>query len=109
MKLIIAIVHERDKQAVNDALLQAGHQFTIVASTGGFLRDGNTTLLIGAKDKVVDDVIGVIRGCCSAREQYVTQPAPDILGAGGGMKNPVKVTVGGAIIFVVDVEKFERV
>ena len=109
MKLIIAIVHERDKQAVNDALLQAGHQFTIDASTGGFLRDGNTTLLIGAKDKVVDDVIGVIRGCCSAREQYVTQPAPDILGAGGGMMNPVKVTVGGAIIFVVDVEKFERV
>ena len=109
MKLIITIVHERDKQAVNDALLQAGHQFTIVASTGGFLRDGNTTLLIGAKDEVVEDVIGVIRGCCSAREQYVTQPAPDILGAGGGMMSPVKVTVGGAIVFVVDVEKFERV
>lgn len=109
MKLITAIVQERDKQAVNDSLLQAGHQFTIVASTGGFLRDGNTTLLIGAKDDVVEDVIDAIRECCSAREQYVTQPAPDILGAGSGMMSAVKVTVGGAIVFVVDVEKFERV
>ena len=109
MRLIIAIVHERDKQAVSDALLQAGHKFTVVASTGGFLRDGNTTLLIGAKKEDVDGVIEVLRGCCSTREQFVTQPAPDILGAGGGMMTPVKVNVGGAIIFVVDVEKFERV
>ena len=109
MKLIIAIVHERDKQAVSDSLLQAGHKFTIVASTGGFLRDGNTTLLIGAENETVDEVIDVIRGCCSSRDQFVTQPAPDILGAGGGMMNPVKVTVGGAVVFVVDVEKFERV
>ena len=109
MKLIIAIVHQRDKQRVNDALLQAGHKFTVVASTGGFLRDGNTTLLIGSEKDKVDDVLIVLRECCSTREQFVTQPAPDILGAGGGMMNPVKVTVGGAIIFVVDVEKFERV
>ena len=109
MKLIIAIVHERDKQRVNDALLQAGQKFTVVASTGGFLRDGNTTMLIGSDEGKVEDVLGVLRGCCSTREQFVTQPAPDILGAGGGMMNPVKVSVGGAIVFVVDVEKFERV
>jgi uncharacterized protein YaaQ len=109
MKLLISIVHERDKQRVSDALLQSGHKFTVVASTGGFLRDGNTTLLIGADEDQVDDVIETIRGCCPSRDEYVNQPPPDALGTTGVMMNPVKVTVGGAIVFVVDVEKFVRV
>jgi uncharacterized protein YaaQ len=109
MRLIIAIVHERDKQKVSDALLQAGYQFTVVASTGGFLRDGNTTLLIGTENDSVDDVIGAIRQCCSSREEYVCQPPPDLLSGAGGILSPVKVNVGGAIVFVVDVEKFVRV
>jgi len=109
MKLIIAIIHERDKQRVSDALLQAGHKFTNIATTGGFLRDGNCTLLVGADDAQVDDVISVLRECCSTREQYVNQPPIDALGAGGMLMNPIKVSVGGAIIFVVDVERFERV
>lgn len=109
LKLVIAIIHERDKGRVSDALLQAGHQFTVVASTGGFLRDGNTTLLIGAEKAKLDEVLGVLRDCCKTREQYVTQPALDVLSAGGGMMNPIKVSVGGAIIFVVNVEQFERV
>ena len=109
MKLIIAIIHERDKQRVSDALLQAGHKFTNIATTGGFLRDGNCTLLVGADDEQVDDVISVLRECCSTREQYVNQPPIDALGAGGMLMNPIKVSVGGAIIFVVDVERFERV
>lgn len=109
MKLIIAIVHERDRQKASDALLQAGHKFTVVASTGGFLRDGNTTFLIGAADNEVDGVISSISGCCKTREQFVNQPPPDALGAGGMLLNPIKVDVGGAIMFVVDVERFERV
>jgi len=109
MKLIIAIIHERDRQKVGDALLQAGHKFTNIATTGGFLRDGNCTLLIGADDDQVDEIIGVIRESSCTREHYVNQPPVDALGAGGMLMNPVKVTVGGAIIFVVDVERFERV
>jgi uncharacterized protein YaaQ len=109
MKLLISILHERDKQRVSDALLQAGHKFTIVASTGGFLRDGNTTLLIGSDEDKVDDVIETIRGCCPCRDEYVNQPMPDALGATGVIMNPVKVKIGGAVIFVVDVEKFVRV
>lgn len=109
MKLIIAIIHDRDKQKVGDALLQSGHKFTNIATTGGFLRDGNCTLLIGAEDDQVDDIIGTLENCCSSRELYVNQPPIDALGAGGMLMNPVKVTVGGAIIFVVNVERFERV
>ena len=109
MKLIITIVHERDRQKVGDALLQSGHKFTTIATTGGFLRDGNCTLLIGAEDDQVEDVVDVLRTCCSAREQFVNQPPIGALGAGGMLMNPVKVTLGGAIVFVVDVERFERV
>jgi uncharacterized protein YaaQ len=109
VKLIIAIVHERDRQKASDALLQAGHKFTVVASTGGFLRDGNTTFLVGVPDAEVDGAISAISSCCSTREQFVNQPPPDALGAGGMMLNPIKVNVGGAIMFVVDVERFERV
>lgn len=109
MKLVIAIVHARDQQRITDALLQAGHQFTNIATTGGFLRDGNTTLLIGARTEIVDEVVEIIRKYCSTREQFVSQPVPDVMGAGGALMSPVKVNVGGAIVFVVDVERFERV
>lgn len=109
MKLVIAIVHERDKHKVSDALLEAGHKFTIVASTGGFLRDGNVTFLVGTEAANVDNVIEIVRQWCSAREQYITQPLPDAIAPAGAMVSPVKVCVGGAIIFVVDVEKYERV
>ncbi len=109
MKLVIAIVHERDKHKVSDALLQAGHKFTIVASTGGFLRDGNVTFLIGTEDDSVDQVIDIVSEWCSSREQYVSQPVPDAIAQAGATFTPVKVCVGGAIIFVVDVEKYVRV
>ena len=48
MKLIVAVLHDRDQKRASEALLRAGHKFTKIASTGGFLREGNVTLLIGA-------------------------------------------------------------
>ncbi|MDH7601979.1 MAG: cyclic-di-AMP receptor [Armatimonadota bacterium] len=109
MKLVIAIIHERDKHKVSDALLQAGHKFTNIATTGGFLRDGNCTLLIGAEDDKVDEIISILDKCCHTREQFVSQTPIDTLASGGMVVSPVKVMVGGAIIFVVNVERYERV
>ncbi|MGQ9579454.1 MAG: cyclic-di-AMP receptor [Armatimonadota bacterium] len=109
MKLIIAIIHERDKHKVSDTLLEAGHKFTVIATTGGFLRDGNCTLLIGADDDKVDEIITLLDKCCHAREHFVSQPPIDTLAAGGMVMTPIKVTVGGAIIFVVDVERYQRI
>ena len=108
MKLIIAIVHERDRQDICDLLLENGWQFTVVASTGGFLREGKSTLLIGADDKDVDSIIEVIKESSSSREQIMAQPPMDLLGATATIMAPVKVKVGGAVMFVVDVERFER-
>jgi uncharacterized protein YaaQ len=68
MKLIIAIVRDRDDVAVVDRLVKAGHRVTRVASTGGFLRRGNVTLLIGTEAEQTQAVFDTIQGACSAPE-----------------------------------------
>jgi len=109
MKLVITIVHERDRNRVSEALLQAGHKFTKIATTGGFLRDGNVTLLIGVEDDLLDEVLNIIQESCRSREQFVSLPPPDVMPAGTFIPNPVKVEVGGAVTFVMNIERFERV
>jgi uncharacterized protein YaaQ len=108
MKLLITIIHERDHGKVSESLLAAGYKFTKISTTGGFLRDGNATLLIGVDDEEVETVIGLVRDSCKTREQYVSLPPPDVMPAGTFIPNPVKVSVGGAVVFVVDVTRFER-
>jgi uncharacterized protein YaaQ len=108
MKLVIAVVQDKDKRKVMDALLEGGYKFTNIASTGGFLREGNVTFLIGVEGPQVDDVIGVLERSSKTREQYVNVFPPTIEPIGACIPSPVKVTVGGAIVFVLDVEKFHK-
>ena len=108
MKLLMTIIHERDHSRVSETLLTAGYKFTKISTTGGFLRDGNATLMIGVDDDEVETVIGLIRDSCKTREQYVSLPPPDVMPAGTFIPNPIKVSVGGAVVFVVDVARFER-
>jgi uncharacterized protein YaaQ len=108
MKLVIAVVHDRDKQRVIEDLVRSGFKFTVVSSTGGFLREGNTTLLIGVEEEDREALLELIRRNCQMREQLVSVLPPDASQVGLVTANPVKVPVGGAVIFVVDVEHFER-
>lgn len=108
MKLVIAIVHNRDKGRVTDELVSAGFKFTIIGSTGGFLREGNTTYLVGAEDEDLDTLIGVLKANCSAREQVVTVGPMEGAGAAAFLSAPMKVPVGGAVVFVLPVDRFER-
>ncbi len=108
MKLVITVVHERDKNKITEALLRHGYKFTKIGSTGGFLREGNVTLLIGVEGDDAQKVIDVISDSCKTREQFVNVLPPDAAPTGGFMPSPVKVQVGGAVCFVVDVERFER-
>jgi uncharacterized protein YaaQ len=109
MKLILTVVHGKDQRRVQDNLLEHQFQFTNVASTGGFLREGNVTLMIGVDEDQVDAVIEVIRESCQTREQYVNVMPPTMEPVGTVIPSPVKVMVGGAIIFVLDVGRFEKV
>ncbi len=108
MKLVITVVHDRDKNRITEALLRSGFKFTKIGSTGGFLREGNVTLLIGVEEREIERVLQVIGESCKTREQFVNVLPPDAAPVGTFMPSPVKVLVGGAVVFVVDVERFER-
>ena len=69
MKLIIAIIKDEDNDAVSRALTKQGFRVTLTASTGGFLRSGRSTLLIGVDDDKVESALDIIRENCKKNEQ----------------------------------------
>ncbi len=107
MKLIIAIINHDDAGAVIQELTKSGFSSTKLATTGGFLRAGNVTILVGVDEEKVQTAIDVIRKESHSRKQMV--PATSELIYGYYPSVPVEITVGGATIFVVDIERFERV
>ena len=106
MKLIVAIINRDDANAVTQSLSQNGFSSTRLSTTGGFLLAGNVTMLIGVKDEQVQQAIDLIRQSSHSRKQMV--PAITEMSYGFMPVMPVEVTVGGATLFVVDVERFER-
>ena len=108
MKLIIAIVQDEDTPGLTEALVAAGHRFTKVSTTGSFLRTGNTSLLIGVEDAVVPAVMGVLRRTCRRRMQVAVPYSPALEPGLLYMPENFEVEVGGAVVFVIDVERFER-
>ncbi|EJO5346133.1 cyclic-di-AMP receptor [Clostridium botulinum] len=109
MKLLIAIVQDDDASELIDEITEDGFRVTKLATTGGFLKTGNTTLMIGVEEKNVDKLIKKIEDICKTRKQIVTSPSPVTGATGMYMPYPIEVEVGGATIFVVDVDKFVRV
>lgn len=106
MKLIIAVINRDDANAVTQNLSKSGFSSTRLSTTGGFLLASNVTLLIGVRDDEVQAAIDVIRQFSHSRKQMV--PALTEMSYGFMPVMPVEVTVGGATVFVVDVERFER-
>lgn len=109
MKLVIAMVQDDDALDVVDAITEEGFRVTKLATTGGFLKSGNTTLLIGVEADKVDEVIGVVEEVCKKRKQIVTTASPIAGNLDMYMSYPVEVELGGATIFVVDVDKFVKI
>ena len=106
MKLIIAIINRDDAGAVIQNLSRNGFSSTRLSTTGGFLLAGHVTLLIGVEEERVQPAIDLIREQSHSRKQMV--PAITEMSYGFMPAMPVEVTVGGATVFVVDVERFER-
>jgi uncharacterized protein YaaQ len=109
MKLVIAIVQDDDAANLVARLTKEGFRVTKLATTGGFLRAGNTTLLVGVEEEKVEKVIGTIKGLCETRKQVVTSTSPVAGTTGVYVPYPIEVSVGGATIFVVDVDKFVKI
>ena len=106
MKLIVAIVNKDDAGAVSSALTQAGFSVTKLATTGGFLMAGNTTFLVGTEEERVDEVIALVEQHSKKRTQVVPSAT---YGVGSYTSFPVEVAVGGATVFVLNVERCEKV
>ena len=104
MKLIIAIINNDDSMAVTSALTREKYTVTKLSTTGGFLLSGNTTLLIGSEDDQVERAEEIIQHFSNARKSSTNN-------LGTGLQNngmPPEVHVGGATVFVLDVEKMNK-
>lgn len=106
MKLLLAIVSNDDANSVIKALYKEKFQTTKLATTGGFLSKGNTTLITGCDNKDVDRVIEIISGESKKRTEIVPSAAP--FESGELLSAPIEVSVGGATIFVLNVDKFVK-
>ncbi len=104
MKLVFAIVSNDDSSNVISALMKNNYSATKLSSTGGFLRAGNATIIVGVDDEKVEHVIEVIGSESKRRTEMVPTTASYDVGRFASF--PVEVQVGGATIFVVNVDQF---
>ena len=109
MKLIVAIVQDEDAGRLVSALMDKGFGVTKLATTGGFLRAGNTTLLLGIDDEKIEKAMSIIEHVCKSRKQIATSPSPVAGTTGVYEPYPIEVMVGGATIFVLNVEQFIKI
>jgi uncharacterized protein YaaQ len=94
MKLIIAIVQDEFANQVVKSLMAKKYRTTKLSSTGGFLKSGNTTLLMGVENKEVKEVISIIEEICKSKEVQ---------------KGKEELTVRGANIFVLNMADYRRI
>jgi uncharacterized protein YaaQ len=106
-KLIVVITSNDEADVLIRKLVERGYPATKVSSTGGFLRKGNATIFSGVESSDIENVLAIIRDECKARTDYVPAqalPFPESIYPA----EPVQVRVGGAIVFVLPVERFEK-
>ena len=108
MKLVIAIVQDEDASRLISNLMNEGYGVTKLATTGGFLKAGNTTLLVGVEDNRFEGCMAIIEKVCKSRKQIAPSPASMVGMPGSYTPYPIEVVVGGATIFVLTVDQFVK-
>ena len=108
MKLIMAIVQDKDSNRLANEFIDANIRATKLSSTGGFLKAGNSTFIIGLEDERVQDALELIKKTCQSRKQYVSTPMSLDISLDGQVPYPVEVEVGGATVFVLPVDGFHQ-
>lgn len=108
MKLVVSIVQCDDAGKLVSTLTKAGFRATTISTTGGFLRQGNATILVGTEEQKVDRVLDLIRESCCTRQQFVNPLQPIVESGEMHVSAPVEVQVGGATVFVLDIVRFEQ-
>ncbi|BCA85245.1 hypothetical protein EsVE80_07680 [Enterococcus saigonensis] len=108
MKLIMAIVQDKDSNRLANEFIDNNIRATKLSSTGGFLKAGNSTFIIGIEDERVQEALELIKKTCQSRKQYVSTPMSLDISLDGQVPYPVEVEVGGATVFVLPVEGFHQ-
>lgn len=108
MKLILAIVQDKDSNRLANTFIDNNIRATKLSTTGGFLKAGNSTFIIGIEDERVEEVLGLIKETSKSRKQYISTPVSLDLSLDGQMPYPIEVEVGGATCFVLPVDAFHQ-
>ncbi|MBM7544638.1 cyclic-di-AMP receptor [Periweissella beninensis] len=108
MKMIMAIVQDKDSNKVSSQLAKAQVQATRFNSAGSFLRSGNTTFMIGIEDERVEEVIEIIHQASRSRKQFMTPPLNMDSIMDSGSSFPIEVEVGGGTVFVLPIDSFRH-
>ena len=109
MKLVFAIVNDEDSPSLMAEINREGFQVTKLNSTGGFLRSGNTTLMMVVDAEKVENLLAIIRKFSSSRKVAINANMTPTGMGGTFIPYPVEVQVGGATVFTVNVEHFEKI
>lgn len=109
VKLVVAVVHDSDVPDLMEDLTKNEFQATKLATTGGFLKEGNTTFLIGTDEKHVEKVIAIIKENCESRKKTIAPMSPIANSLESYYTFPMEVKIGGATVFIIDTEQFIKV
>jgi uncharacterized protein YaaQ len=108
MKLIVAVVQDQDSNRLLKTLTDHNFRVTKLATTGGFLKSGNTTFMIGVEDIRVEKALNLIKENGRKRDQMIAPVSPMGGNADSYVPYPVEVEVGGATVFVLPVDEFHQ-
>lgn len=108
MKLLLVVVQDSDVNILMEELVDKGFRVTKLASSGGFLKTGNTTIFMGVDDDKLDECIKIIETNCKKRNTTTAMVNPSMQGA-MFQTFPVEVEVGGATVFILNVDQFLKI
>ncbi|MCL2839861.1 MAG: cyclic-di-AMP receptor [Defluviitaleaceae bacterium] len=109
MKMVVAIIHDEDVFHISDLLIEKKFYVTKIASTGGFLKAGFTTIMTGVDDDRVEELIETIESKSKSRKKITTVNETISIATEAHVPFPVEVTINGATIFVLQVDQFIKV
>lgn len=108
MKMIIAIVQDKDSNRLSNLFIESNIRATKLSTTGGFLKSGNTTFMIGVEDQRVEEILELIKDSSRTRKQFMTPPVNLDASMDSSAAYPIEVQVGGATVFVLPIDAFHQ-
>jgi uncharacterized protein YaaQ len=108
MKLLLSVIQHEDEDVLIEALGAAGIGATRIGTSGGFLRASNVTLMIAVDDERITDVLELMKKYCKRRFKHL-HPLMPSMEARERFMTTVPIEVGGATVFILNLEHIEKI